>query len=81
MTGDNPVQDRIDALEADEDRAHVLLERTLRLAHRSSGRRTGPTPPALAGRTLRLAVAFHRRAKAAVTELDNFINHLERHGR
>jgi hypothetical protein len=81
VTGTNPVQDHIDALEADQDTARGLLERTLLLARRQTGRHPAPPPPALAGRTLRLAVAFHRRAATAATELDECVNYLERNGR
>jgi hypothetical protein len=76
VTSVNPVQDRIDELEADQDRAASLLERTLRLAGRQSDRHLAP--PRLAERTLRLAVAFHRRARTTRRELDDFINYLER---
>uniref|UniRef100_UPI002F90C959 hypothetical protein n=1 Tax=Kitasatospora indigofera TaxID=67307 RepID=UPI002F90C959 len=68
MTGANPVHEHIDALGADQNAACDLLERAIRL-------------PRHAGRTLRLAVAFHRRAETAMADLDDFINHLERHGR
>ncbi|MEV7190124.1 hypothetical protein [Kitasatospora sp. NPDC093102] len=80
MTGANQVQEHIDTLEADQDTARDLLERALRLAGRQVDRHPQPSLPGLAGRTIRLAVAFHRRAEAA-TGLDDFINYLERQGR
>ncbi|ANZ21609.1 hypothetical protein SNOUR_41905 [Streptomyces noursei ATCC 11455] len=72
--GHNPVQDRIDHLEAAEDRARELLERALHLAGRQLDRdaHTAIAP------TLRLAVVFHRRADAAAADLASFINYLER---
>ncbi|MER6543161.1 hypothetical protein [Streptomyces sp. NPDC001250] len=78
MTSVNPVQDRIDELEADQDRASALLERTLHLAGRQADRDLAPR---LAGRMLRLAVAFHQRARTARRELTDAINHLERDAR
>ena len=78
MNGTNHVQDRIDVLEAAEEAAHDLLERTLQLARRQGRHRPGPP---LAGRTLRLAVSFHRRAETAAVELADFINRLERNAR
>ncbi|MEU1564075.1 hypothetical protein ABZ504_27105 [Streptomyces mirabilis] len=74
MTSTDPVQGRIDELEAAEDRAAALLERTLLLAGRHLA-------PRLAGRTLRLAVAFHQRARTARRELTDAINYLERDAR
>ncbi|MFF7191991.1 hypothetical protein ACFZAR_44335 [Streptomyces sp. NPDC008222] len=78
MTSVNPVQDHIDELEADEDRAAALLERTLHLAGRQADRHLAPR---LAERTLRLAVTFHRRAGTARRELTDFINYMERDAR
>ncbi|MEV6011993.1 hypothetical protein AB0M29_34945 [Streptomyces sp. NPDC051976] len=81
MTGTNPVQDHIDALEADEEAARGLLDRALHLARRQSDRHPAPPLPESAGRTLRLAVGFHRRAETAAAELDDCINYLKRNGR
>ncbi|MEU3343030.1 hypothetical protein [Streptomyces sp. NPDC006668] len=72
MTSGNPVQDRLDELDAREASGRLLLERTLRLAGRrlDHDRSTGPA--------LRLAVGFHRRAEGAAAELDGTIAYLER---
>lgn len=78
MTSADTVQDRIDELEAAEDRAAALLERTLLLAGGQASRRLAPR---LAGRTLRLAVAFHQRSRTARRELTDAINYLERDAR
>ncbi|WP_411130462.1 hypothetical protein [Streptomyces sp. x-19] len=75
MTANNPVQDRIDTLEAAHDHALELLERALDLAGRQSDRRL--RPPRLAA-TIRLAVVFHRRAAAAAADLTDLINYLEK---
>ncbi|MEU5306954.1 hypothetical protein ACH4YO_41645 [Streptomyces noursei] len=69
----NPVQDHIDRLEAAEDTARELLERVLDLAGGQLDRDArSATAPAL-----RLAVCFHRRARAAASDLASFLNCLE----
>lgn len=75
MRGHNPVQDRIDALEAAHEKALDLLERALQLAGRQSDRRLAPSRLAT---TIRLAVAFHQRDRTAVNELTDLITYLER---
>jgi hypothetical protein len=81
VTGDNPVQDHIDRLEDAHRDATELADRALRLASRLTACFPHRELPPLADRAVRLAVAFHHRADHAATDLDDFINHLERQDR
>ncbi|WP_412075583.1 hypothetical protein ACLF6K_06575 [Streptomyces xanthophaeus] len=80
MTGDghNPVQDRIWHLEDTEADARRLRDRALDLALRQTADSPGRPLPRLAERAVFLALALHHRAEQAASELEGFIDYLER---
>lgn len=78
MTHGNPVQDRIWHLEDTEAGARRLRNRALDLALRQTAHNPGRPLPALAERAVFLALALHERAEQAASELEDFINYLER---